>query len=1337
MRIKTRLVVFSLIVGLMAQAGFGKTVGLFKDERSAINEGMLKTLNEVGWTTSILTTADLADEAKLAGLDVIFLPGGWNAYNFANIQARRCMVKFVAGGKGILAGAFRSGYVRTANRPLFPQVGATHNRVNGVYISAYGDSDLAKSIDQPFCPGSWDHLQVKVGPQGKVFAVSGADPVGVYGEIYGGRYLVFGAFLGIDAGTNAMQGTPRQVLLKSIEWLASAPKLSEEEKSRNQIQAEVELLRRETLYDLTWNERGPDSGPSFIPKTYRNFLYPIESRLYTFQFVSQYLTGNNADVGKAEIAELKQAYDELELNFKKLTSDTISRVNTMNLAELATASTVLTNGVREKLYSEAKLADLKTRADKLLSDLKPAVKAGKAAKLAAEHKADLARLPEIIKNSASPMVEVRREAVQELGRIGEIQTSGTLIKLLGDPDEKVRVSAIQALGWMQAKDAVPALIQLLEGQDVILKRRAAQALGQIGDARAVKPLLAQIITRKDDFLENYSAENLDYKGKDFIVSENAIISLGWLKAKEAVPVLTGILNTFDSKENLLQRGLIALAITSLGYIGDPSVLPVLEVFSKFPDAATGRRGSKLVRYSGMNFVGFSILANEAMALIKAGGRSEIGVKQSDFLSSRKKFYALTKNFNAYAGRAIGCFGQVKAGDDLNAVPAYIWEAGFTGFHNAWGASGADLWVDSDETYARAVSAASDFDLDWIDVMPMGSRAEYDLNKSSGELILEKFKDESAWAGFWCEEEYGDVCMSPYDFNTWLDKKYGKDYKKKLGVPDNYVIPFIVGGHELSDTHGLLKTEYLECCAEKILDKWRESQDWMKGRRKGCSFTNTITHRQYASFIGLTGITGEVVDAPGYESYQCFGHDNAFMAEMYKNGNAKPVMAELYNWYTPDPAHEVRGFAQQLMHGECYFNFHLAQIFKTPLTYKWLWDSSRWDNAKKIFQKAARIKDYINVPASAANVAQLCSEATAAHFHKQNRNSGQMNTLGARYYQQQAGLWTAINQSQIPTDVIWAESLTPEKLQRYKVMVMSDAKVISAGQAKLLRDWVEQGGVLIASGTSSLFSRLPAVQKNYQLAEVFGVDYAGFAGVKDQDKSDTYGFKNDTLVFKIESSMELPGVLNHVHRDVKPVKSLDKYTVMAGSPYLPGITKGLACEYDMPLGYDKVAVTKAEVLAKFANGDPALTVNRFGNGLCYFWTPIYPGLCYVASDWEMDANIKDFWPNVRELLGSMVKGGLAFQKAALPVDVTEVSKEVEVTVRQQPEQNRMMVHLLDYDTKSDSVKGAMLTVHPPVGKTVKRIFYPDTDTVVKFKTTENGVTAKLRDFEVHDMAVVEW
>jgi hypothetical protein len=119
------------------------------------------------------------------------------------------------------------------------------------------------------------------------------------------------------------------------------------------------------------------------------------------------------------------------------------------------------------------------------------------------------------------------------------------------------------------------------------------------------------------------------------------------------------------------------------------------------------------------------------------------------------------------------------------------------------------------------------------------------------------------------------------------------------------------------------------------------------------------------------------------------------------------------------------------------------------------------------------------------------------------------------------------------------------------------------------------------------------------------------------------------------------------------------------------------------------------------------------------------------------NTLDFWPNVRELLAAMVKAGLAHQQAGLPVEVAGVSKEVEVTVRRQPEQSRWMVHLLDYDPKSAGVKAAGLSMPLSAGKTVKRLFYPDTGMEVAFRAAGNAVTAQLRDFDVHDMIVIEW
>ncbi|MDD5679415.1 MAG: hypothetical protein PHW60_15715, partial [Kiritimatiellae bacterium] len=420
-----------IVLGLLAitgATGWSGTLGLLDDGRSYITDGMLKTIHEAGWQTVMLKAKDLADESKTAALDVIFLPGGWNAYYFADFKGRRNLVKFVAGGKGILAGAFRSGYSRTANRPLFPEVGATYNRVNSPFVSARGDSELAKAIDQPFCPGSWDHLNVKVGPLGKVFAVNGEDAIGVYGEIYGGRYLVFGAFIGADATNAPMQGTARSVLLKSLDWLTSAPKLSDGEKTKLQSRADLDFLRREKTYDWTINERGPDRGPGILPQIRNQLAIALESRLYSLQYMCTYLSGKPLDDCRAAADELKKAVDTLDTNFRKESAEVTARIGRMTVDELTADNPVLNysnvlqlieatpgktdedktsmkraaqrgeyapkqtalflNGdaIREKLLPEQELKALAGRADKTIAQLRPIVKQAKASQAAQEHK---------------------------------------------------------------------------------------------------------------------------------------------------------------------------------------------------------------------------------------------------------------------------------------------------------------------------------------------------------------------------------------------------------------------------------------------------------------------------------------------------------------------------------------------------------------------------------------------------------------------------------------------------------------------------------------------------------------------------------------------------------------------------------------------------------------------------------------------------------------------------------------------------------------------------------------------------------------------------------------
>ncbi|NLB56730.1 MAG: hypothetical protein GX811_13395, partial [Lentisphaerae bacterium] len=683
---------------------------------------------------------------------------------------------------------------------------------------------------------------------------------------------------------------------------------------------------------------------------------------------------------------------------------------------------------------------------------------------------------------SSDSVEVRRSATLELGRIGNKRAAPTLIKLLDDADEQVRVNATMALAWMQEKEAVPALIGKVKDKNIRIKSRALQALGQIGDPSAI-PFILENINDPDPF-----------------VSENAIISAGWLKATGAVPSLMKIIESGNPSvgEERLQ---MYAAIRALGHIGDKSIAPKLEELAASTNDFPRTRMSGMVDpipnlYATPQGYGLRRYSEQPLKDIEAGGKKTLGISQPSYLANKDRFFALQKNFNAFAGRAESIIKAPGFNESGITTLPHLLEAGFTGVHNAWGSQDS-----TPESYFKMVKTAGEFGLHWIDVLPINTfpyrspfytdNRQNGVEKTGADFVLDAMHDMPAFIGFWSEETYPEIKANATDFEAWLLDNYGTEYRKKLGLNADEPLPANVG--EFNDIRITivhpLKTPVLEFGAFWIKKYWQETQDWLTSRRKGCVYTYSISGLHYASYIGLTGPVGDIITSNGPEDYQSFGRDNAFFMEMYKDGKARPVMSEFYNMYTPSTSQEIRGFAQHLMHGECFYNFKLSHIFKYPNDDNWIWDNTRWDSARTIFNKAQKIKEYIAVPESAANVAQICSEASACHFDEKS-------PIGGRWYQNQAAMWVALQQAHIPADVIWAETINPERLSKYNVLVLADAKSLTEAQSSLLKEWVKSGGTLVVTGSTSLFDNMPSVRKNYMLADLFGVDYLGFTGVKD-------------------------------------------------------------------------------------------------------------------------------------------------------------------------------------------------------------------------------------------------
>jgi HEAT repeat protein len=87
-----------------------------------------------------------------------------------------------------------------------------------------------------------------------------------------------------------------------------------------------------------------------------------------------------------------------------------------------------------------------------------------------------------------PDAEVRRAAVEVLGKLGAVEAIEGLIASLGDREADVRRDAVYTLGKLGDRRAVGAVIGMLDDPSTAVRKVAAAVLAHLGDERAVGPL---------------------------------------------------------------------------------------------------------------------------------------------------------------------------------------------------------------------------------------------------------------------------------------------------------------------------------------------------------------------------------------------------------------------------------------------------------------------------------------------------------------------------------------------------------------------------------------------------------------------------------------------------------------------------------------------------------------------------------------------------------------------------------------------------------------------------------------------------------------------------------
>nr|WP_319373145.1 HEAT repeat domain-containing protein [uncultured Methanobacterium sp.] len=191
----------------------------------------------------------------------------------------------------------------------------------------------------------------------------------------------------------------------------------------------------------------------------------------------------------------------------------------------------------------------------------------------------------LIKILKDQYLDIRRDAVLALGKIKDPKAVPHLIKYLKDEDYIIKSGVITALGMIKDPDAVEPLIEILNDANGL---KTIKVLGEIGDQRAVKPLVNLILQEgfwnkrgKTAFnaLKKLKCSKITLffiealKDSNENVRLNASEALGRIKDPKAVEPLLEALK--DSEIDFQLK-----VIEALGEIGDKKAVPCLIKFLK-------------------------------------------------------------------------------------------------------------------------------------------------------------------------------------------------------------------------------------------------------------------------------------------------------------------------------------------------------------------------------------------------------------------------------------------------------------------------------------------------------------------------------------------------------------------------------------------------------------------------------------------------------------------------------------------------------------------------------------------------------------------------------------
>ncbi|MCI0535745.1 MAG: beta-galactosidase trimerization domain-containing protein, partial [Verrucomicrobiales bacterium] len=202
---------------------------------------------------------------------------------------------------------------------------------------------------------------------------------------------------------------------------------------------------------------------------------------------------------------------------------------------------------------------------------------------------------------------------------------------------------------------------------------------------------------------------------------------------------------------------------------------------------------------------------------------------------------------------------------------------------------------------------------------------------------------------------------------------------------------------------------------------------------------------------------------------------------------------------------------------------------------------RWlKPVEEMYQRYASWEKYLRNERSLARVALVYSQQTA-WFH------------GAKVEDHTNGWYQALIEARIPFEMGHDRLLDESHVAQFKTLILPNIAALSDQQCDQLRMFVQRGGGLVATNETSLHDEWGVKRRNFGLAELLGVDYAGHTEARMQNaylRLEHESFRAHPLLRGLEDAPRIVHGVSRVEVTPRDKGSAAPLTLVPSYPDLP-------------------------------------------------------------------------------------------------------------------------------------------------------------------------------------------